>query len=708
MKRFLFVLLLPALILTGCKDDGTAPDIEVIYSVDPASIPLDNAAHIAAVTLDAEFQSGTTALSAKWEFTSSKAWVKFTSDKDGKNATEALSGRGPQTVYLVIPENLEEGQRSAEVFLNDETTARITITQAGTGQITIAVTPASITDLISDAQTPSSKTLTVNCTNDGGSPVSVGDWTIISSATWLTLTLDPTGSNDAASVSGTGTKTVYLVATENTGSGSRTANITLNNGSTPAATVTQLEKVILPALPVPDANALDGIIYYGTLPHAQGSYVGAFWRATQIGERVIVTNAGANTGDWIATVAWYDSKWNPAEGDGVVLAAGDSPDPNIRKAGTEPGDAESYIVGGTAASITGTVAAANDNIVFRIGLTKAFTAYNANTNPARYAVVKLSYAGNTKNQLIFLRQGEGSDYVMRPGDKDGTGAEVVDNRSSAGKFAVYNITASAAEWAAATPGGDNMTDYPQLAVRGGTFTEYPSQGGAIFQGQGIQESGADMRRAYNHTPLATKQTPEGMSLAAVFNTYVNTEGQSLWPSSTNEICPTGWRRPNDGDPTKEKADTSGEVAVKGSEMRQSLHITPLTGSGNDTGAVPNTVFGYYADGFFDRRATETAPSDTASGTFGKGAVALSSVNAGFKGTLIFNPYSYNSIFLPCTGYRNASNMQLVGYRSYYWMSTVWNSSNKPQSCLFVGGTLYAAAYRQNRTMSFNIRCVKDE
>ncbi len=707
MKRLLlFTLLLPAMIMTGCKDtgdDGTGASI-FTFSMTPTSIPLDNVAQTTAASVVSAYQSdGRDAPAAAWKLTSSETWLMFSNSPTGGGAVAFIRGAGSTTVYLVVKENTGASLRTAEVFANDGTTSIATVKQAGTagdgGKITVTVAPATIPSMAGDAQVPAKETLAVTCTSESGATVSYGEWTLTSSAPWLTLTLNSNGSGAETTLSGIGTKTVYLVAGENGGPGTRTANITLEGVTQPVSVVTQAVVVILPALDVPDNGALktDVTGYYGELPSAQTSFVGAFWRATQTGERVIMTNAGANIGDWTATVAWYDSKWDPANGDGVVLAAGDSTDANIRTA--TPGDAESYKVGGTSSSVTGTVAEADGNIIFRIGLTKEFTAYNANTSPARYAVVKLSYAGNTKNQLIFLRQGEGADYVMRPGDKDDSGANVgdTDNRSSAGKFSPYNMTASAAQWAAANPGGAAMTDYPQLAVRGGTFTEYPSQGGAIFQGEALSAGGdeSDKRRAYNHLSATM---PTGISAtAADYNAFFNLDENKLWKAATNEICPTGWRRPHDGNPSVLNPGTdgaSGSNEIKGSELRQSLHLTPLI-TNDVNGAVLNSVFGYFADGFFDRR------------TAASGAVDATSVNAGFRGRVFFNPYSYNSIFLPCGGYRNVGAISQVGSRAYYWCSTTFSSTNTPMSCIFVGDAIYGAPYSQGRQMSFSVRCVKE-
>ena len=720
MKRFLLVLLLPALILAGCKDGGNDPEdvSDVIFSITPASIPLDHTAQVTSATLAAKYQSGNPALSAEWTLSSDQAWLTFSLASNGTGAAATLNGTGGRTVYFVVTENEGETSRPAKIFVNGGSDALATVTQSGTTGgggggddiITVAVTPAAIPALSGDAQTPSLKYLTVACTNDEGEVNSTEKWTLASSQTWLTLSLNENGSGAAASVNGTGSRTVYLVATENSGSEPRTAIITLDGGSDPVVSITQTVKAALSALTVPAADALNGITgYYGQLPSVGTSYVGAFWRAGQTGERVIVTNAGENAGAWTATVAWYDSKWTPASGDGVVLAAGDSTDPNVRT--NAPGDAESYKVAGTAASVTGTVEA-NGKIIFRIGLTKEFTAYNKSSNPARYAVVKLSYAGNTKNQLIFLRQGEGADYVMRPGDKNGSGAAVGDgdNRSYARKFTVYNITASDAQWAA-KPGGVTLADFPQLAVRGGTFTQYPTIGGGLFQGTG--NDAATNRVILNPATLGTTR-PAGFPTS-----YTRVP---LWDASIDETCPTGYRRFQDGDPTVQHQATpeTGTSAtwgpVKGSEERQSLFLTPSAGLHvqNLSTNIENSAWGYYADGYFDRRPI----------TDGKGvspgtdcAVAASTVDAAFRGRLFFNPVTYASLFLPAPGYFRSDGNSFAGNAAYYWSCTSYYYISGSSSSEYHMAALYmnvgssgpdVTPSRQSRiSYAWSVRCIQE-
>jgi len=81
---------------------------------------------------------------------------------------------------------------------------------------------------------------------------------------------------------------------------------------------------------------------------------------------------------------------------GIVFSATATSDPGVTfTAATNPGNAELYQVTDGNAFVGGT-ANAGDTVMFRIGLQKQFTAYkpddDANPNPARYAVVLLSFA----------------------------------------------------------------------------------------------------------------------------------------------------------------------------------------------------------------------------------------------------------------------------------------------------------------------------
>jgi hypothetical protein len=264
-------------------------------------------------------------------------------------------------------------------------------------------------------------------------------------------------------------------------------------------------------------------------PISPWTYVGAFWRANETGERVIRIPVVEGTEQvWHAAVAAYGPGWDPQNGDGVALAMGESTDPQIYT--DSPGNPENYKVVAGSTTLSNTASGTPSKpITFRVGLQKPFLEYNKETKPARYALVLLYFAGKT--QYFFIRQGEGDDYLMRPVSDPGTPA----SRPSAKKFSPYNLTASDSDWSA------NPID-PQINPHGGSFTKYPTQAGALFQWSVAESSVAtDARRAYNPTGSGA------MSVATNTSGYWMAPDSIVRPPFTispnhdyhNETCPKG-------------------------------------------------------------------------------------------------------------------------------------------------------------------------
>ena len=277
------------------------------------------------------------------------------------------------------------------------------------------------------------------------------------------------------------------------------------------------------------------------LPTNITTYVGAFWRASQHGERVIKIDVGPsannNHGTWAATVYWMDdSKWNAGD---IVLAKDGSDDFNIyQDPGLVPGDAEDYLVPGNATTITGT-AAADGSILFRIGLTSTWSAYDENTNPARYAVVLLSYANDTKQQKIYLRQGEGPDNLIAGG----------------ARWSPYNMREA-----------NNAIVPTLLTTANAVFTEYPTQAGHSFKWNSLTA-----------IPTVGYTSAEYSSIAYNSGTTYNT---------ANDPC-----RMISGGRYKTPA------PIYNTLIGWELPVTDVA-----------AMWGYYADGWFDRRAIVTSIS----------------------------------------------------------------------------------------------------
>ena len=360
-------------------------------------------------------------------------------------------------------------------------------------------------------------------------------------------------------------------------------------------------------------------------------YVGAFWRANEVGERVIKIKVGAeleNLGAWSAFVMWQSDQWAD---DDILLAPGGSLDPQIYK--STPGNAESYPVSlGEAAPVMSGVVTAGDSIMFRIGLNSRWD-HHPNYNPmpawghdARYAIVMIAYNNNTKFLRLYLRQGEHPDYVYEPGEDRSTLARA---RLAGFRISPYNLT---------IPKMIDSDDYRDLALYGGEFTEYPTQSGAFFQ----WESSVP-RRAWNASRIAVSGwVPAVVRVTPGF----------YFDAAVHETCPG----------------LSRYYRVDHSDATPSLMLDGW----NAPDLVSNySVWGYYADGFFDRR-----PIENALGSNGalNSTVDRNSHTIAHVGRLLYNAipgsgHEGASIFFPASGYRaDATNLHSSGMFGYSWLS----------------------------------------
>jgi len=412
------------------------------------------------------------------------------------------------------------------------------------------------------------------------------------------------------------------------------------------------------------------------------SYVGAFWKAGEKGERIIripITNS-LNSGPWSVSAVWWDSQWLPAFGNGIVVDFDKLGDAEFLargitwNAGTEnpnmgANDPENHLVNNT--PIVGGVAATGDTIQFRIGLQQSFGAFNAQNNPARYALVVISYGTPARAHRIFIRQGEGDDYLMRPQDGGGGGPWGSPNpRPHARKFSPFNLTAPTGyvnPTSVITIGNPNNG----VPVKGGELTTYPTQAGYLF------------RWNYNRQAFAPHLT---ITLSGWGS---GQEGNGIWVADIHETCPQGYRRPNDGAPP-----TVGVVAS--SELRQSLWQSPLNFALRD-----NFVWGYYADGFFDRREVRNAPG-TFVGT--NSSVSISSNTIAHAGSLFFNPTTQASLFFPASGgiAPASATLSSSGRMVHYWTNTASDSGN---AYTIYSQSNFADASLGWTSAAFPVRCI---
>ena len=522
--------------------------------------------------------------------------------------------------------------------------------------------------------TANQKTLTVT--------TNAPSWNVINVPSWLTVT--PT--------SGSGTTFTVVPNSNNAGTTLRTATFTVTAGTAGPVTVTVSQ------YPNP-GNVVDSPL--PTVPAGFKIYVGAFWRADQTGERLIyIPRPASNSpidGAWTATVY--------AGNDWITLDTQMTTDVNVGWRTDVPTPNESlthsyensvfdqlHPVLNGANTVSGTVSATTPYLYFRIGLKSQYTPTPA--APARYGVIVLTY-NNNKSQRIWIRQGHDADYLFKSADPVGAGSAVASRTNACKQFAAYNLTADTYRMSVDIPG-------TSPAVNPGKFTLYPTQAGAMFQ----WISTSNPRFAWNPINPTTANMPG----------WVNGSFSGFWTAATAaiyETCPPGYHRPTDG-PTDIATNTSTVADVNLSEMRNSLYLKIILSITADN-ANYNTYFGYYADGFFDRRKPQNAPGGTnldgpgiasvvAIPTLNNNNVAFE--NVAYCGQLFFNPYSLASIFFPAPGQRmnGAGTLTDAGSCGFYWSSSSQNA-NTVYGMYIDAGIIHQQS--KSPAAGYSIRCVKN-
>lgn len=615
------------------------------------------------------------------------ALINFDSGKNYFTAqstmsTNLVAGNG---YLMLIPQTLTSNTKLKLTF-TDNTTREINlngITWAAGKKINynIIITPTGIITLTPSsynipAMGVSSRTdnFQLNCT-----PANT-KWTLSSNVAWLRLSTNSDGSNDSQSISGQGSATIYTIADANTVPAARTASLYANGNLINAVgTITQLRNIDLTTI----TNG-------GRRPLSTTTCVGAFWRAGQTGERIVRIPLGAtasNLGTWTASVEWLDSKWQLGD---ICISPTLSTDPGISYTQDfTPGDAELYKVSEKLTLATGT-ATLNGVIYFRIGLNSTYTP--TASSPARYAVVILSFNNQQQSQLILLRQGEGADYVMRP-ENPALGSYVNPTRPLARQIAPYNITQSViTNWT----GGPQITDHPALSFQGGVFTEYPSQMGAYFQWASVNQQ----RRAFHPVNPVTKIV--NWDVSPPFQYWQEGSGAPKL-STIFEVCPLGYKRINDGSET-----TATNQSASSSELRQSL--LSILADGSTANLPTNSTFGYYADGFFDRRQIKDSPTREIGVVVSYYPGTTNPLNAkiAYTGSLIYNPTTWASVFFPASGCRDSNNGSLMetGRQGYYWTSSGKDVRSYANGFLSAPITNFIYGVEFHRATGGSIRCVK--
>ncbi|MDR2890274.1 MAG: hypothetical protein LBV18_01505 [Alistipes sp.] len=413
-------------------------------------------------------------------------------------------------------------------------------------------------------------------------------------------------------------------------------------------------------------------------------YVGAFWRADQYGERLIrisrPTAAPVDVidGEWMATVLegreWIVLDDVMPKDRNVGWRTDVVPDQAAVADGGDNGFDLAHRVNSSERTVRGVVGVDDPQIYFRVGLEGTI-----DPEEHRYGVVLLVYThgGATRFHKIYVRQGEEADYLMRPTDvANGITPVEGDNRPLARKFSPYNLTAR--EFGEMTAEAEAL--HVDVGYRGGVFTRYPSQAGAMFRW-------AHPEGVFAYNPVASEPRTEG-SLADSWSAL----------KESHEGCPAGYMRPSDGN-------TNGVQDVvnnNNSEMFQSLFRNLPS---DQISSVENSVWGYYADGYFDRREMVSSPPPTADSGSDLGAVAASDYSVAYGGRLFYNPETNGSLFFPAAGHFNdAVGPGNAGSHGYYWSSSLktlhygWYLDFKNNNSFrnFYGRSLYGGA---------SVRCV---
>lgn len=606
-------------------------------------------------------------------------WVNRTSFPDTYNIWSSSEESNTQA-WVVNPAT---APTAANALVSKTTTHRVRCVRGASPATTIGAAIIAYTD---DTDTKSLPETAGGTTFKVTDPEGQGlTWSVSSSASaWLTIN-KTTNAAGIATQTDNGSKPGWFAYAAANGTASvRSGTITLTRAGQPQTPARQI--MVNQAV---DPNNVP------TTNMTATAYVGAFWRRAETGERLIrinTTNAG-DVGTWTATVAWMDGKWSSGD---IVLSTASLP---AYPAGFVTVGTDTQQVAGTAQSVTGT-SASDTPIYFKIGLKSQYNAaqgYTVNGAPARYAVVILSYNNNTKNHKIYLRQGEDPDYLMRSGDLNGSGVAVADGRSFAARFSPYNLTHPSM-----TNGGAAVANHPQAAVNGGTFVSYPTQAGVLFQ----WASTSDVRRAYHP-----------VNIVGTLTNWQNSPASTYWTTlaATHETCPAGYslsdgtsvnfRRPTDG--STSAANTTGAVAS--SEMRQSLWLNPQTFTTPD---LTNSVWGYYADGFFDRGQLNAS----AYGSSGAANTAVSVNTADFAdsqnkdvayiGRMFINRNNNATLFFPTAGYRHYSNsglLQSSGVTGYYWSGS---SAGTNSSWYMLASSVGSSNISSFRSNGLSVRCVR--
>jgi hypothetical protein len=556
---------------------------------------------------------------------------------------------------------------------------------------------------------------------------------IDSESDWLRLSTDKEDTGDLRSINQE-TGSIYIHPDANYGDGSspREAVVYLsrhdNNPTLGRVRVEMVQKVATVEWPIGNNlnNGSSTMSFKGTPVMMAAPYVGTFHRHDEMGERLLriptihgtvttkVMKASVETTFNVPalTPLYNGGEWRAEVVDGKFIALDDNFPVNwpTGTAGTTP----AAVTGGTQWVEAATSKDDHDEIRFRLGLTGTIGA-----TETRYGRVMVSYADHEKLYFIYVRQGEEPDYLVSPSVRSETQGNV--------RFSPYNLTATGVNLKTGSYWFTVQLEAPNVASGAvGGFVDYPTMAGGQFQFAPPAAHTWDgqtrdfRRRAFSPTSYSDPRiTATNTADAPAFPYWSEEYGNqnTAFESATMETCPVGFRRPTAGNNPASGPNTN--------EFRNSLFTKEGTIPDGNGQNGENSVWGYYADGYFDRRELATQQA-SAYNTVPYGAVATSSGtgnntwDVAYIGRLFFNEKDgrHASIFFPGAGQRHHDGfLNFVGY-GYYQSSNGHNQLVTEGNVSFYTGymmgftgtapfhgTVHASRYNYSRAMAVSLRCV---
>lgn len=390
---------------------------------------------------------------------------------------------------------------------------------------------------------------------------------------------------------------------------------------------------------------LERVDYLTPTKFSEIPWIGIYYSALQKGERII---SAKNDGAWTAT-----TEYPSGTSEFVLMDPSLSTDTHIYT--DTPTDAEMFPITSGEQTLSG-----DGRIYFRVGLT------DTSTTP-RAARIKLETTSGT--YYIYVRQGQ-YDYVMRNTDPAGTigsdgllGSTTPRTSSEVKSISQIPLTYTSS----IAGGGSSLTDQYEHSTyykNSLNSSDFPTKTTQLFcwnRYNGSLSGNYYYSYSFHQTnpwtgPITPYPYKSTITPTSSYNTAIYRDG-----------CPTGYRQPTVN------------------QLRYSLfkNIPQKAADGNYAMAANpedrNYQWGYYADGFFDRRIPRSVESNTGSTTVTTPPCTVGSdLSTAYWGILFYNPETYISLFLPASGYRDAANgeLRMPGLGGFLWTQDSASSTSK--------------------------------